>query len=234
MSNFIVKLGRALIGADESISKSTEHTVEQKTTDRRLLEGNDSSYVQLTKETDFEYNIASADRFYAQGNYVKAFQINLMTAKEGSHIAQLNVGYAYDVGEGVAQNKVEAFKWYLLAAEQGNVDAQGNVAICYTLGEGVTQNNAEAFKWYMAAAQRGHCPSQHTLGVHYDNIGNSAEAASWYKCAAERGYPQSQYNLGISYLNGEGVNKSTQEAKYWINKAAQQGVVEAVQLLQRI
>jgi TPR repeat protein len=36
----------------------------------------------------------------------------------------LNLGFAYDHGLGVEEDKAEAFKWYRLAAEQGDTEAQ--------------------------------------------------------------------------------------------------------------
>lgn len=38
--------------------------------------------------------------------------------------AQYKLGYMYDYGQGISQNRVEAAKWYKKAAEQENVDAQ--------------------------------------------------------------------------------------------------------------
>ncbi|MDG1372525.1 MAG: SEL1-like repeat protein [Paracoccaceae bacterium] len=42
-----------------------------------------------------------------------------LAADKGHANAQHNLGYSYDVGQGVPQDYSEAVKWYRLAAEQG-------------------------------------------------------------------------------------------------------------------
>ncbi len=38
-------------------------------------------------------------------------------------MAQFNLGFCYDNGLGVMQDRQEALKWYRMAAEQGNENA---------------------------------------------------------------------------------------------------------------
>ena len=61
-------------------------------------------------------------------------------AEKGDAEAQLNLGYCYDMGKGVAEDKAEAVKWYRKAADQGDTQAQYNLGVCYCNGDGVTQN----------------------------------------------------------------------------------------------
>ena len=76
-------------------------------------------------------------------------------AATGDAVAQLNLGYAYDVGKGVPQDRAEAVKWYRLAAAQGDERAQFNLGVAYSDGEGVPQNYVQAYKWYNLAAAAG-------------------------------------------------------------------------------
>ena len=48
------------------------------------------------------------------------FETTKALADKGDAKAQFNLGYMYDLGEGVDENKVEAVKWYQLAAKQRN------------------------------------------------------------------------------------------------------------------
>ena len=54
-----------------------------------------------------------------------------------------------------------------------------------------------------------------------------AEAIRLYRGAAEKGNADAQYRLAILYNRGEGVEKSAEEAKKWLNLAAEQGHVIA-------
>ena len=51
-----------------------------------------------------------------------------LRAKKGDAAAQYNLGWRYEYGEGVVQDKQEAAKWYRKAAEQGYLAAQNKLA----------------------------------------------------------------------------------------------------------
>ena len=93
---------------------------------------------------------------YDRKEYEKAVPLFQKAAEQGHAPAQNNLGYCYQYGEGVTQNKEEAVKWYRLAAEQGNAPAQYNLGWCYQYGKGVRKNKTEARKWYQKAADQGY------------------------------------------------------------------------------
>lgn len=66
----------------------------------------------------------------------------------GDPAAQMNLGYLYDQGLGVAQNRSEAARWYRLAADQGEPRAQYSLADLYLRGEGVQHDESAAFAWF--------------------------------------------------------------------------------------
>jgi hypothetical protein len=70
-----------------------------------------------------------------------------LAAEQGLAIAQNNLGYCFENGEGVAQDWVEAVRYYQLAAEQGDASAQFNLGYCFENGEGVARDWAEAVRW---------------------------------------------------------------------------------------
>ena len=53
-----------------------------------------------------------------------------------------------------------------------------------------------------------------------------------YRKEAEQGRADAQYSLGVCYANGEGVTKDEKEAVKWFRKAAEQGNVKALEVLQ--
>ena len=60
---------------------------------------------------------------YDRGDYATALREWRPLAEQGVALAQFNLGWMYDNGEGVPQNDKTAVKWYTLAADQGDADA---------------------------------------------------------------------------------------------------------------
>ena len=65
-----------------------------------------------------------------------------LAAEQGDAMAQTNLGWMYDNGEGVPEDDTEAVKWYRKAAEQGYAMAQHNLGWMYANGEGVPEDKA--------------------------------------------------------------------------------------------
>ena len=74
--------------------------------------------------------------------------------------AQLNLGEAYENGDGVSRDYAEAMKWYQKAAEQGDISTQVYLGQ-YEEGNKVPQDYAESMKWYKKPQIRG--MSKHSL-----------------------------------------------------------------------
>jgi TPR repeat protein len=73
-------------------------------------------------------------------------------AEQGDASAQLNIGFAYANGEGVAKDQAEAVKWYRKAAEQGDYLGQRQLGFAYRFGDGVAKDQVEAYAWYNLVA----------------------------------------------------------------------------------
>lgn len=84
-------------------------------------------------------------------------------AKQGSSIAQYNLGIMYKDGEGTSKNYQEAIKWFTQAANQGNLDAQNNLGAMYEYGLGVARDNIKAMEWYLKAAKQGSSIAQYNF-----------------------------------------------------------------------
>jgi len=77
-------------------------------------------------------------------------------AEAGDAESQVELGFRYEQGKGVAKDQAEAVKWYRKAAEQNYAEAQYNLHVCYLKGEGVALDLIEAYKWLLLAARQGH------------------------------------------------------------------------------
>jgi TPR repeat protein len=81
------------------------------------------------------------------GDYPKALKLLRPLAEQGNAAAQSNLGFMYETGMGLPQDRAEAAKWYRLAAEQGRANAQYNLGRMYATGQGVAKDQAEMLKW---------------------------------------------------------------------------------------
>ena len=132
--------------------------------------------------------------------------------------AQTNLGYMYDVGEGVAEDKEKAVEWYLKAATQGNARAQYLLGLSYDAGEGVEEDDEKAVKWYKKAAEQGYTGAQNDLGVKYSEgegvLQNEAQAIKWFKKASKSGNSTPYSNLAKMYRD-EANKDTSRELEYW-------------------
>jgi TPR repeat protein len=171
-------------------------------------------------------------------DFAKASAWYLKAAEQGNAMAQLNIGIAYDQGQGVPQDYAQAAFWWRKAAEQGIGQAQSNLGVLYFNGQGVPQDNAQAAFWYRKAADQCDADAQHNLGLlYYAGKGvpqDYAQAAAWLRKAAEQGHAPSQMRLGILYDQGQGVPQDYALAAEWYRKAADQGQADAQIMLTRL
>ena len=104
-------------------------------------------------------------KFYASNGFCENSTEELRKAAEkGDVSAQLILGRAYKLGEGVPKDLSESIKWYRKAAEQGLATAQFNLGLAYFNGTGVPKDETEAVKWYRKAAEQGDWEAQYKLG----------------------------------------------------------------------
>ena len=92
---------------------------------------------------------------YDAGDYQAALTEWRPLAEQGNALAQTNLGWMYENGNGVPQDYAEAVKWYRLAVEQGDAMAQNNLGWMYENGNGVLQSNVMAHMWYNIASANG-------------------------------------------------------------------------------
>jgi TPR repeat protein len=175
---------------------------------------------------------------YNHGQIATALRILSGEAKRGDSDAQVNLGYMYARGEGVAQNQAEAFRLYLLSAKQGNGEGMNAVGYKYQYGTGVPPDIAKAVYWYCMAVERGNPRAMNNLALLYENgLGvprDIDEARDLWRQAAERGHTNGMYKLARSFLSGSDGTVDTQQGVTWLKRAAQNGQPLAQQMLRRM
>ncbi|MBQ8689631.1 MAG: sel1 repeat family protein [Clostridia bacterium] len=91
----------------------------------------------------------------------------------------------------------------------------------------------EALELMRAAAAAGHFRAQWNLAEHFGIFGKTkkeqAEALRWYESAAElHGSSVAMYEAGSRYYSGIGVRRQVKKGLYWLERAAERGVGEAI------
>lgn len=100
----------------------------------------------------------------------------------------------------------------------------------------------QGHQWMLQAAQRGHIEAAYRVGLtlltQAEQQTNPSEketllqqALQFVAQAAHAGFAPAQFTLGQCWLQGVGVEKKQQEALGWLERAAQQGHVDAMFVL---
>lgn len=88
-----------------------------------------------------------------------------------------------------------------------------------------------ALKHYLIAAEGGYARACVNAGVIYHNRRNFGEAVRWYNEAVRLGNKKAMFNLGLLHMKGWGVPKCEATAARCWYAAAEDGVVEAQNLV---
>ena len=187
--------------------------------------------IELAQTNNLDAQFLLGSRYYTNKDFPKALIWYKRAANSGHARAQLNLGYAYQIGEGVEIDIEISKKWYERAAQQGLANAQNNLANIFEQ----SGNFEKAFYWYKLAADQGFVHAEASLGFAYSQgrgVKVNAEAAfKYYQIAAEKGIPEAQSNLALMFAQGRGTNVDASSALHWLKSSADQGYATAEYLL---
>lgn len=141
-------------------------------------------------------SVKSGVERWRANDYAAAVAIWQPFAAAGDADALFNMGQAYKLGRGVAQDAVVARDYYRKAAAKGHLPAQANLGIAlFQVGE-----KAESIKWLRTAADRGEPRAQYVLGIaafNGDGLPRSQSLGYAYLLRAQAsGLPQAATALG--------------------------------------
>lgn len=158
-------------------------------------------------------------------------------ANQGNKEALYYIGLIYKRGQGVPQDTQKALSFWRQAAEVGVADAS------LALGAELIQRPEsiqEGVKWLKRTVATRvaspACTAASALGNLYATgrgsiPRNMKEAAQWYEIAANGGDARSQLVYALLLLQGEQVEKNTDEGIRYLRLAAGQNHVPAIALL---
>ena len=121
----------------------------------------------------------------------------------------------------------------LCAPGPGVLAAEGSAKEQYEEGLAAYQRQdvLAAMQALEPAAARDYTPALVLLAHILDKANEDARAVDLYRRAAEKGDPEGELGLGGMYAAGEGVERDTDQARYWIERAARQGHGPAIVVL---
>lgn len=155
--------------------------------------------------------------------------------KQNFPAAQYNLAIIYDKGELVKKNRNEAVKLYHLSANNGFARAQYNLGNAYLKGNGVVQDTQKAIEYYQKAVEQNLPDAQFNLAnIYLDGragVVDEKKALDLYTLAANQNFVYAQNNLAHLYLN---TYENHIQAKYWYQRAYENGYLEAKQALEQL
>ncbi len=104
---------------------------------------------------------------FQQGDHATAIEVWTRLAEQGHKSAQINLGYMYDYGQGVAQNSQRAARWYRAAATQHSAVGQYNLALLISEGKTPPLEGRDALYWLKKSAAQGYEDAQRELEQTY-------------------------------------------------------------------
>lgn len=144
--------------------------------------------------------------------------------------------------QGGDENLKKAVQWLSKAARKGHPSSQSNLGMAYLQGWIQTGDSKKMGVFWLEKAVAQHHPyAMNNLGLFYAT-GNSTlpvekaldKAFPLFKKAAEMGYGEAQANLAVFYRQNQTrfkLGEAKKNCELWLQKAADQGVVRAQEML---
>ena len=117
-----------------------------------------------------------ANHYQEKGNNIRAFSYLTRIVNTNNPDYLRKIGYFFEKGLGVEENKEKAFEYYLKSARFGDYISQYNIAICYLNGVGVEKDLEKAFNFaYQSAVQNYEKASILLANMYKNGIGCEKE-----------------------------------------------------------
>ncbi len=167
------------------------------------------------KGVNFIYGCADV-----QKNYEKALKCFIKAIDFDNARAMEQIGFMYDCGLGVNQDKSAALNWYKRAAEIGDVNLKNYFAYCLEDGDGVEKNIGAAIKWFRKSAKLGNKDAMFELAaLIFEHTQNEIETFEWLLKANDDNELAAQACLAdIYYSRIHNMPKAFELYKYVVDK----------------
>ena len=166
----------------------------------------------------------------------KGLELLNAAAEQGESTAQYELATIYAEGIGVPRDLNVALLWAGKAADQDNREAQFSAGHLLIESENPT-SKAKGLDYLTKSAEAGHSTAVLFLATAFGNgqfglTKNEARAETLLKPLAEKGNADCQFVLAALYQHGDMFANRRDEAQVWLKRAADQGHVRALEILQ--
>ncbi len=212
----------------------------------------DEALVWLKKAAEQGYRKAQFElaRIYERGGYHgqdarEALRWYREAENLGEIRARIKIGRLLKANASNPAEFEEAREWFIKAEKAGENLAKFFIGEMYFLGEGVTEDPGLGFAWVKRMislepslfgviqefAEKGSLFAQINLAKFFssDETGfkDLDQAFNWYLTAALQENALAAREVGLLYLDGVGVQRDIDEAKVWLERASDDGDVQA-------
>ena len=193
-------------------------------------------------QAQYELGVMYADGSGVPQDFVRAREYLLAAAKQGvaSAVVELGAlpsadkegvpGAAHDDLKGGRKALAANAKRFEAFALHSKAENQFHLALLYQNGVALERDSQAALKWYRASASQGYAPAHHAVGQALLES-DPAEAARHFLEAAQRGHSDAQFAYATCLQQGRGVDADLFGAHAWMVRAAEQGHLEALEML---
>lgn len=105
---------------------------------------------------------------------------------------------------------------------------------CFVAPIHLSAQSSASLKALEGAAAKGNVAAMYALGSAAEADGDVEKALTHFRAAAEAGYAGAEFKLGECYEHGRGVPVDLTLAKDWYDKAAKQGLPQAIEKLNQL
>lgn len=170
------------------------------------------------------------------GKKAEAWFLKAASQNYGPALSAL--GEIYKDGYILPLDEAKSVQYYTMAAEHGDPIGQYFMGMKYMNGDTYSpQDYRKAAEWLLKSAGGGYAPAQANLGIlfqyGYGVAQDGKKAFELFVAAADQGDMLGQYYAGMTLLSQQDHNYFPQGFDY-INQAAEQGYVAAMQLMPQL
>jgi TPR repeat protein len=182
------------------------------------------------EKADMYYN--NAIRLNGPADLDRVFELYARSAELGNAIAQYNLAMMYSNGESVYVDYQQAVYWFTKSAGQKFPPAQYRLGeLYYFEKDGLPRDLDEAIALFNKAAEQNDPDAQMNLamlrGTGEGLSKDTEKALFWLTQANKGGHESALYYHKILLASKDGKFTEDQQKRYWIEKAAELGILEA-------
>lgn len=159
-------------------------------------------------------------------------------ADEGDPVAQVEVGWCYQFGEGVTANIKQALVYYERSAKQGNATAWARLGLCYVQDDGGDSVKiSEGLALIRRSVEQRNPVGLNNLAIcYYQGVipGGTTRIVPLLTESMGLGNTSARRNLARCYKEGTGVTQDLKKAKQLLEPLSEKGDEEATTEIFRI